>query len=322
MTEGAAGPMAEDSIEFSLREGLAHGDAMLGTIVPILRHLLTSDEHSLFSDEIIAKVRGMIADIARQLLDAIVAASGEADRREADAGALDVLAEQLGSSPALLSHVHALAMEGQLTERLQGRLAVDPVLSPLLQALIASSDPATASAAMNLLASQARFMQMQRRMQLPLTELPGDLLHGVLMTMRTIVGSDASKEESAARAETMIRTKYDESRSRAGLLSRLVIGMGGGAIAALSLSHAGAAIFLSALALASGQNRDLAVQATGEGQAARLALALRVAGLKPQAVNEQFSQLHGEITLPEGFEHLGADRAAALLAVSDAFTVD
>ena len=78
-------------------------------------------------------------------------------------------------------------------------------------------------------------------------------------------------------------------------------------------------MFLSALALASGQDRDTAVLATNEGQLARLALALRAAGLKPTAVEEQFVSLHPEVSLPDGFDSLGADRAAALLARSGSF---
>jgi hypothetical protein len=90
--------------------------------------------------------------------------------------------------------------------------------------------------------------------------------------------------------------------------------MGGGALAALSISHAGVAIFASALSIASGQSRDMAVLSTNEAQLARLALALRAAGLKPAAVEEQFLSLHPEVALPEGFEQLGSDRAAAMLA--------
>ena len=67
-----------------------------------------------------------------------------------------VLGEALAGSSALLSHVHSLALEWQLTERLQSRIALDPVLPPLVQALIASPEPATAELAMQFLAAQAR----------------------------------------------------------------------------------------------------------------------------------------------------------------------
>lgn len=304
MIQTVATPRSAASVEAVLRDELAHGDAMLGTISPILRHLLANDDHSVFGDEIIARVRGVTADLARQLLDEAAGPGGA----EPDAGQVDTLASQMVDVPGLLTHVHALALEWQLVQRLQARLALDPVLTPLLQALIASSDAATSGLAMNFLAAQARFCQAQKRMKLPLTELPGDLLHGALESLGATAG------EAAEPAITAIRQRYDESCSRLGLAARLVMGMGGGAVAALSITHAGASLFLSALSLATGQNRDLVVLSTNEAQMARLALALRAAGLKPQAIEEQFLALHPEVALPDGFENLGADGAAALLA--------
>ena len=309
-----------DRVEAVLRQDLAQGDVMLGTVAPILRHLLASDDHSVFGDEIIARVRGMTSDVARQLTAEMLAV----DKGELPAAGLqqaDALAMAIIANPAFLCHVHALALEWQLTERMQARLALDPVLPPLLQALVSSSDAVTSGMAMKLLAAQARFCQAQRRMQLPLAELPGDLLHGCLVTMRTMAGFDGPSDDNrAAAAEAAIRARYDEGHSRIGLISRLVTGMGGGAVAALSVTHAGAAMFLSALALASGQDRDLMVLATNEGQLARFALSLRASGLKPQAIEEQFLAFHPEIALPDDFDRLSADRAAAILAVSGGFT--
>lgn len=316
MNENIAPVLAHAQVEAALSDDLAHGDALIGTIAPILRHLLANDDHSLFSDEIIARVRGMMHDVARQLLDALAAAAGQSDSREHADAAYDAMVHAFIGDPGFLAHTHALALEWQLTERLQARLALDPVLSPLIQALIASPDGATGAAAMALLAAQARFVQNQRRMQLPLSELPADLLHTALKALRTHHGAE---EVHRVSAETAIRVQYDESRSRLGLIARLITGMGGGATAALSVTHAGAAMFLSALSLASGQNRDTAVLSTNEGQLARLALALRASGLKPQSVEEQFLSLHPEVSLPGGFEALGADRAAALLARSAAY---
>jgi hypothetical protein len=302
MSENLAPVWVEPSVEDVLRDELSHGDAMIGSISPILRHLLTSDDHSLFSDEIVARVRGMVEHLARQLLNSL---------NIADENAQHVVAGLI-ERPALLAHVHALAIEFQLTERLQARLALDPVLSPLLQALIASPDSVVAGSGMALLAAQARFVQAQRRMELPLTELPADLFHAALQALRTIE-ADA---DALVSAETDLRARFDEGRSRLGLMSRLVMGMGGGASAALAVAHAGAGLFLTALALGSGQDRDLTALSTNEVQVARLALALRAAGMRPEAVEEQFLSLHPEISLPDGFEQLGADRAAALLARS------
>lgn len=303
-------------VEAALRDGLAHGDALIGTISPILKHLLTNDEHSMFSDEIIARVRGMMASIAHQLIDVLGESHDIADSSEYDEQSVGNLVASFICHPGLLSHLHCLALEWQLTERLQARMAIDPVLSPLLQALIASSESNTAGNAMALLAAQARFAQTQRRMELPLTELPGDLIHAVLLALRNHAGDDDAEQMRCTAAEQHIRGNYDESRTRLGLLSRLVSGLGSGAMAALSVTHSGLAIFLTALALASGQDRDMAVLSANEGQLARFALALRAAGLKPKQIEEQFSTLNPDAALPVGFDMIGADQAAALLARS------
>ena len=319
MIEAAASPETAESVESALREELAQEDAAAATVAPILRHLLANEGNSLFSDEIIARVRGMVADVAEQLFDQLALAAGDTERRDGAPDDISALTGALVANPAFLGHVHALAVEWQLTERLQSRLALDPVLSPLVQALIASSDAATAALAMNLLASQARFGQAQRRMKLALAELPGDFLHSALTAMRTVTETEPEADQRAAAAEAAIRRAYDEGRSRLGLISRIVMNMGGGAVAALSVGHAGVAIFLSALAIGSGQDRDVVALSTNEAQAARLLLGLRASGLKPEAVEQQFLALHADIAPPEGFERLGADRAAAILAVSGSY---
>lgn len=315
MTETLAQAESPSPVDTVLQDELALADALSGTIAPILRHLLANSDHSVFGDEVIARVRGMLRDIAAQLFDALAFASGELDPVDRESAAVSALVDCLVEQSALVGHCHALALEWQLTERMQARLSVDPVLSPLLQALIASTESNVAGIAMALLAAQARFAQQQRRMALPLAELPGDHLHAALLVFRNV----ATNGPELTAAEAAIRGKHDEARSRLGLIARIITGMGGGAAAALSVSHAGVAMFLSALAIGSGQDRDMAVVATGEGQLARLALALRSAGLKTQAVEEAFLSLHPEIALPEGFDTLGADRAAALLANSAAY---
>lgn len=310
MIQSAVMP-TEEPADATLRDALAQGDAMLQSLAPIMRHLLTGAQHAVFADEIVARVRGGTSDVARQLLDA-VAQVGTGERGTYDQPVLDAMFAALTEIPGFLGHVHALALEWQLTERLQARLALDPTLSPLLQALLASDDAPTSALAMNLLAAQARFTQAQRRMQLPLGELPADLLHGALLAMRTL----SENEPQATAAETNIRAEYDESRTRFGLIARLVTTMHSGAVAALSLTHAGVAIFATALGIASGQDRDVVVLSTAEGQPVRLALALRAAGLKQEAIEDQLLTLHAEISPPIDWHRVGADRAAALLAVA------
>lgn len=314
MTDNAAQAAPTAPVETVLRAELARGDAIAGSVLPILRHLLANDEHSVFSDEIVAAMRGMLDHLAAQLLDAISEVAGTPDARDHPPERITALTGGFVSHIGLLSHLHALALEAQLANRLQNRLAVDPVLSPLLQELTASADPQIAGGAMALMAAQARFLQSQRRMQLPLLELPGDLLHGVLLTLRATAGDDPAVIEYVAAVERSLRSAFDESRTRLSLISRIIMGMGGGAVAALSVPHAGVAIFLSALSIAASQDRDMVVLATNETQVARLALALRASGLRVDGIAEQFMAIHPDVSLPDDFERLGSDHAAALLA--------
>jgi hypothetical protein len=314
MKNAAMPQSSEAPVEAILRDELARGDIVLGTIAPVLGHLLVNHDHSLFSDEIVGRVRGMVGDLARQMLTAQAKAAEAADPHSAADEHAPALAAALLANERLVQHCHALAHEWKLTGRLETRNGVDPVLSPLLQALVASDDRATASTAMAALAAQARFVQLQRRMELPLGELPADHFHQVLTIWLERVAAEGA--QAAMNAASRLRQDYDESASRLGLINRLIHAMGAGALAALSVSHAGAAIFLSALAFASDQERELAVLATNDQQAARLALSLRAAGLKPKAIEEQFLYIHPDLALPEGFDDLRADRAVALLGSS------
>jgi hypothetical protein len=302
-----------ESVEQVLRDELLRGDAILATARPILRHLLANDDHALFSDEMIARIRGMMTHVATQLLFAQAAATGAEDRTEYVAERQDDLAQALFEDTAFLSHAHAQTIEAQLAERLQARSGIDSVLSPLVQELVASKESDMAALAMTVLAAQARFMQHYRRMELPLGELPGDLCHKALTLLREYAGEDG---DAAEQAERSLRDAFEEGSGRLGLLTRAVMAMGQQAVRALAIDHAGLAIFSTALAMASRQDRNLAVLSFADRQFARLALALRAAGLKQQAVEEQFLFLHPEIALPDGFDMLRADRAAALLAAS------
>lgn len=301
-----------ETVETVLRGELASGDAVLATVRPIMRHLLDGGGGSIFADAVIAGVRGMAADLARQLFDAREQAAGNSERGAYPAAALAELTAALIESPALVGHMHALALEWKLAQQLQARHSLDPVLPPLVQGEIASANPETAALAMRFLAAQARFCQDQRRMQLPLSELPGDLLHGAVIALRTV--SAPLHDVHAQQAEMAIRQAHDEARSRLGMAIRLVAGLSDGGLSALALGNAGLALFLTALALGSQQDRDLVALAFDDSQLARLALALRASGLKQPAVEEQFLMLHPDISLPEGFELVSPDQAAAMLA--------
>ena len=299
-----------ESVEDMLRGELAQGDVILSTARPILRHLLANDDHALFSDEVIAKIRGMMVHLARQLLFALGEELKKDDREDFVKQRQDALATRLLEDTAFLGHAHALSIEAQLAERLQARSGIDPVLSPLLQELAASGEEADAAAAMRVVASQARFMQHQRRMELPLGELPAELFHAATRALKT------EQVDYPSEAQTVcdrLRAGFTESERRVGQMARLVMAMGSNAKRALAVDHAGLAVFSTALHMASEQDRDVMVLSLGENQCARLALSLRAAGLGQSAVEEQFLYLHPEITLPAGFDALRADRAAALL---------
>lgn len=302
-----------ESVEQVLRDELVRGDALIAATRPILRHLLAHDDDALFSDEIVARVRGMMLDLARQLLTAQAEAAEIADCPRFVAERQDELAQAMFEDAAFLSHVHALSLEAQLTERLQARSGIDAVLSPLVRELAATDDPVTAGLAMAVLAAQARFVQQHRRMELPLGELPGDLFHKGLLFMRSQAGAG---DERAEQAERRLRGEYEEGAGRLALLSHLIMGLGSGTAGALAVDHAGLALFATALAAASGQERPLTLLSFADRQFGRLALSLRAAGLAQLAVEQQFLFLHPEAALPDGFEMLPTDRATAVLSAS------
>ena len=298
-----------DSVEQMLRAELARGDAAIAHARPVMRYLLAHEGHALFSEAAVARVRGMMLDLAAQLLHAD-AAMGEA--RAGDLGERqDELAAALMEDDALLAHAQALVVEADLVERLQARSGIDAVLSPLVQELAAENDETAVALAMALLAAQARFIQHCRRMELPLGELPGDLFHAALMTLRAYGGA------SVGAAERRLRESYDEGTSRIGLLARAVTGLGVRSKRALSIDYAGAARFASAVAIASGLERDRVVLSFAEGHLVRLVLALRAVGLDQRTAEAQLVFIRPDLPLPGGVEQLPADRAAELLASAD-----
>ena len=296
------------SVEAILRDELARGNRALSGVAPVISHLLESSGQSLVSDAIIARLRGMLSDLARQLL---AAGHAPGERQRPEDAAVDDLADELASDGALLNHLHALAMESVLTDRLQQRSSIDPVLSPLLQELIASDQPGVAELAMSTLAAQSRFVQAQRRMGMPLEELPADLFVAVLKRFQ----SRGAGSDKVAISETIrgLKEGFDEGAGRLGLLARLVSSMRGGAIAALELEHAGLALFASGLAALTRQTRDLAIIACHQKQAARLALSLRAAGLSGDAIERQFLLMEPSQMVPREIAALSPERAHAVL---------
>lgn len=303
-----------------LRQSLAQADGLLAESRPVLRHLLHGDDASLLNDEIVARVRGLLASLGEQLAKALWQA-GPADAGAKPRASQEIAAQftiALGERAALLTHLHCAALEWQLAERMEQGLALDPVLPPLLQARIGAEDPVIAATATAMLAAQARFGQAMRRMELPLEELPADLFHLVLATMRVVAQdtgqADPAMADRVSGAEADLRRHYEERETRLGLIERVIIALREEAGQALSIERAGVALFLTALAIGSGQDRDAAILATADSQVLRLALALKVCGLAGEALAAQVLAIHPRAVVPDALDRLLPEQAARLLS--------
>lgn len=305
MIDQAVSPADTQAVEASLRSDLARGDAAAASALPVLRHLIVAEDNSLLSEEVLARVRGMLANVAAQLLDALI---GEADRRALAPDEIAVLTTAFLHDAVLLGHVHALALEWRLTERLQDRLALDLVVSPFMQARLAAQD----GAARVFVAGQARWTQAQRRMALPLWELPEPVLDSVLAILRRLVGTEPSLADRMQALEAEARERHAASPDRLVLAARLVDAVGDDM--PLDVHETGVALFLSTLAQRSGQPRETAVLSTQPGQHTRFALALTAAGASTEAVTRQMLAFHGEGNPRRTVGALDRLRAAAILA--------
>lgn len=311
MTGQAAPPETVESVATALRSELARGEAAASSAVPILRQLVAAGDVTLFSEEIVARVRAMLADIARQLLDALIGMQGRAH----SPAEVEVVGHALLDNTDLVSHLHALALEWQASEHLQSHLAVDPVASPLVQRLMSSPDDAMRRAAASFLGAQARWVQAQRRMALPLGELPADLLNVALYTLRTLAGVEPALAERATAAEVDVRRSYLEGATRLGLAAELARGLGPQESSGLDVAAAGIPLFLTTLAARTGERREDVAVSTHRSQLGRLALILRAAGLEADHVAGQCLALHSEAIPHVGFGQLRPDEATALLAM-------
>ncbi|MGB3472006.1 MAG: hypothetical protein WBA51_14395 [Erythrobacter sp.] len=304
------------TVETVLRDELVRADRALSGVAPVLGHMLASSGHSLVSDAIVARVRGMLSDLARQLLER--APTNDDSKVGFRIDPVDALADALADDTQVLAHVHAAAMEGHLTQRLESRSAIDPVLTPLWQELIASDNPGIGESAMQALAAQSRFCQTQRRMQYPLSELPPDTLERVLKIWVRMTAVE--QEPSVMTALRALKGEYDEAATRAGQLNQVISRMQGAAIAALELEHSGLALFVSALSHLTGQSRDRAVLACHSRQAARLALSLRAAGQDEAGIERQFMVLEPAAMVPPSITDLSIGAARTILQGSQSDT--
>ena len=78
-----------------LQKQLAGEDFVLSATSPILQHLLVNRDEALVSDEVIARVRGITANIAFQLLVARAVEAGESDPAVAAISGQDAVARSM-----------------------------------------------------------------------------------------------------------------------------------------------------------------------------------------------------------------------------------
>ena len=292
-------------VQHPLRAALAEGDRLVARSGPALQHMLAAQERSLVSEAVVAQVGGMLADMARQLVDARGAVQ--------DSGlARAEIAELLSQSADLRAHCQALALEWRLALRLETELALDPVLSPVLQALVGEGGGETGGLAMAALAAQARFAQAQRRMELPLSELPAELFHDVLQVARE--NSSPDEDDSANRADASLRSAYDEGAGRLALLARLADLDLPTAVHVFNVEEAGVALWLSTLAARSGESREQTACAASDPLLGRLLLTMRAAGLGPAEAERQALRAQPDAMLPRGLQDIGTREAAQWLA--------
>ncbi len=303
-----AGRLSEE-----LLGALARCDEALGSATPVLRHLVSNSESSLFHEEVLARVRGMLDHLGTQMLRRYLDAAGRRPDERIPLDRLDALVVALANDQALLSHLHSLAIEWRTTQRFTERRSAEMVLTPLIQELVGADERETAQLAMALLTAQARFAQHARRLQVELKELPGDLLNVCLKTMRKVMDNRAQTRRDVQLAIRQMQEEYDEASTRLGL-ANLIVSSGKIRDAALDPEHAGIPLFATALAQACGLRRDIVVLGIAEGQAPRLGLMLRAAALDQRRVERTVLLVHPEARLPAGLAAIDRHTAADLLS--------
>lgn len=295
-------PSANPAEPHTWPAALAFGDRLVARNSSALESLLLLHDRTLLSESVIFRVEGMIIRLARDLI-----ASDELDR-----DLVDSVAVRLARDAEIRSHCHALALEWQLTSRLESTFGLDPVLAPGLREIIGDRDDGKASIAMAVLSAQSRFAQSQRRMELTLTELPAELFHLAVLAAR-----DASEEygiEDAKEREMAQRAAYVEASARLTLQTRFVKQLSQDATALLDVRLAGVGLWLTTLAIRTGQTREQVAFATVEPTISRLLLTLRAAGLAATEAEAQALLVQPDMELPLGLEKVGVREAAKWLA--------
>ncbi|MEP2233184.1 MAG: hypothetical protein ABJQ41_03935 [Marinomonas sp.] len=291
----------------ALRADLANDDHVLATAVPVVAHMLGDQASALMRDDVIACMRGTLIAIARQLFSFAGFSEDTADLRS--------LESMFASNGNLVNHCYSLAVEGVINQQLSDEHGIDPALPALLQELIESRDANISQLAMDLLASQTRFVEGQRRGgSAALFELPPEHFDAALSVFKSWIlkrGLSCSDK-----LDLEIRVQYNEGVTRLSMLTRLLIAVGASAEIVTEIETAGLALFISAISKSTGQPRELIALSCQPQQSLRLAVAMKAAGRSSEAVIRQLMIAGADISLPAGFIDLEANEAFALLKTS------
>ena len=274
----------------AIRELFAAGEQTRLELPQQLRHRIASADPSLFNDEVIARSRGLLVHLTEQLAGGRLpdlCTSGFLEGR-------DEILHALLQEPRLLSFCHALSFECQLTRRLAEAADLDPLLPTVLQDMIASTDEATSHLAAACLTAQTQHFRNMERMQLPLRQLPADLLHLALNSGRKRLKNSVVAEA----VEQAVRATYDEGATRYSLFGRLITAPDYPGKRGWHLDKAGVPLFLTLLALRNGIDFAEAVLLLSKGQMVRLALSLKSLGCPSKALHRNLFLLHDEDALP------------------------
>ena len=298
----------DDEAVRAARIALGDGAQARDRLDPVLHYLLLRPGPDVFNDAVLARTNALLADMAWRLLSV-----GGEDEVEAGGRAPLDLARRLARQPELAGFCHALAVEEQVANRLAGDAGIDPVLSPLVQNLIASDDPTVSSLAMSALTAQTRASQWLRRGEMPLAELPADLMTLALTVRREHLGGEG--REQAASAEAQLRAQHDDGATRVALFDRLATALGPPGV--MDLAHAGVPLFIAMLAQRARLPRRRATMLLTTSQRATLAVALRAAGLKRRQIARQLLILGPQLPLPDFLSRLRRQDARLLALSSD-----
>lgn len=294
-----------------LHDVLAAADRLRATLPEQLQHRVALADPGLFDDEIIARTRGLLLHLTEQIAGS-KPVEHNAGVRDSDVRyniRRDAILRDVFANEALLSYTHAATLEYVLTCRLSDEADLDPALSPLLQDLAGRPDQTLSQLATSAISLQSRFLTDMRRMQMPLRQLPGDLLHTALA-----IGRAHSDNTLLADAiDQAVQVSYDEAATRLGLLGLIVNVPGFPALRGLRLEDAGTPLFLSSLSAASSLGYEDAVMLTTRQQILRLALVLRGTGCSPRAVNHDLFLLHEQVAAP-AIARMPRERALELLS--------